>query len=152
MGRVRRRGKVDFPAWATRKLGPVHRIDAIVTSPAAGELRTAPHGARTKLKWAHVYELAEPYHANTRRLSGVAARQQNQINDGLGLGTVDIVYKGAPFAGSIHKPLAITGAPFILHDFNRRNAHHDHAKACENKTRHKIVVMVSELPWLSSLL
>ena len=77
-----------------------------------------------------MYEVAEPYHANAlwaadeikkrtdgRYEIGVFPASQlgneNQINEGLGLGTVDIIYTGASFAGSIHKPLAITGAPFI---------------------------------------
>ena len=29
---------------------------------AAGFVTAAPAGAQTKLKWAHVYEVAEPYH------------------------------------------------------------------------------------------
>ena len=79
----------------------------------------------TKLKWAHVYEVAEPYHTQAlwaaeeikkrtdgRYEIGVFPASQlgneNQINEGLGLGTVDIIYTGASFAGSIHKPLAIT--------------------------------------------
>ena len=85
-------------------------------------------GAQTKLKWAHVYEVSEPYHTqalwatdeikkrtNGRYEVGVFPASQlgneNQINEGLGLGTVDIIYTGTSFAGSIHKPLAISGAP-----------------------------------------
>ncbi len=43
---------------------------------------------------------------------------ENQINEGLGLGTVDMIYTGVAFAGSIHKPIAITNAPFVLRDFD----------------------------------
>jgi hypothetical protein len=97
---------------------------AIVT---AAVIVVGPAQAQTKLKWAHVYEVAEPYHTNAlwaadeikkrtdgRYEIGVFPASQlgneNQINEGLGLGTVDIIYTGASFAGSIHKPLAITGA------------------------------------------
>ena len=97
---------------------------------------------RPKLKWAHVYEISEPYHTealwaaeeikkrtNGRYEIGVFPASQlgneNQINEGLGLGTVDIIYTGASFAGSIHKPLAITGAPFILRDFDHWKAYRD---------------------------
>src|SRR5262245_34870576 len=76
-----------------------------------------PVQAQTKLKWAHVYEVAEPYHTNAlwaadeikkrtdgRYEIGVFPASQlgneNQINEGLGLGTVDIIYTGASFAGS----------------------------------------------------
>src|SRR5215831_1362788 len=91
-------------------------------------LTAAPAAAQTKLKWAHVYEVAEPYHTNAlwaadeikkrtdgRYEIGVFPASQlgneNQINEGLGLGTVDIIYTGTSFAGSIHKPLSISGAP-----------------------------------------
>src|SRR5262249_17476665 len=94
----------------------------------------APAAAQTKLKWAHASEISEPYHTQglgaaeeiKNRTTGryeigvfPAAKlgNESQINEGLGLGTVDIIYTGAPFAGSIHKPLSITGAPFILRDF-----------------------------------
>src|SRR3954466_8246199 len=87
--------------------------------------------AQTKLKWAHVYEIAEPYHTEAvwaaeeikKRTNGkyqidvFPASQlgnENQINGGVGLGTVDMIYPGASFAGAIHKPISITGAPFIL--------------------------------------
>src|SRR5215213_8884570 len=42
---------------------------------------------------------------------------ENQINEGLGLATVDMIYTGVAFAGSIHKPIAITNAPYVLRDF-----------------------------------
>src|SRR5882757_9654643 len=98
-----------------------------------------PASAQTKLKWAHVYEIAEPYHTEAlwaaeeinKRTSGryeiavFPASQlgnENQINEGLGLGTVDIIYTGTSFAGSIHKPLAISGAPFMMRDFDHWKA------------------------------
>ncbi|MFL5079028.1 MAG: sialic acid TRAP transporter substrate-binding protein SiaP, partial [Microvirga sp.] len=118
-------------------------------------------GAQTKLKWAHVYEVSEPYHSQAlwaadeikKRTDGryeiavFPASQlgnENQINEGLGLGTVDIIYTGTSFAGSIHKPLAISGAPFMLRDFNHWKAYRDSklfrdiAKGYEDKTKHKI--------------
>ena len=63
---------------------------------------------------------------------------------GLGLGTVDIIYTGTSFAGSIHKPLAISGAPFMLRDFNHWKSYRDSklfrdiAKGYEDKTKHKV--------------
>jgi TRAP-type C4-dicarboxylate transport system substrate-binding protein len=120
-----------------------------------------PASAQTKLKWAHVYEIAEPYHTEAlwaadeikKRTNGklrdrvFPASQlgnENQINEGLGLGTVDIIYTGVAFAGSIHKPLAITGAPFMLRDFDHWKAYRDSklfrdiAKGYEDKTKHKV--------------
>src|SRR5689334_1389300 len=105
-------------------------------------LAAGPAAAQTKLKWAHVYEVSEPYHAqalwaadeikkrtNGRYEIGVFPASQlgneNQINEGLRLGTVDMIYTGVSFAGSIHKPLAITGAPYILRDYDHWKAYRD---------------------------
>src|SRR4026209_2874323 len=131
---------------------------------AAAFVVTGPAQAQTKLKWAHVYEVAEPYHANAlwaadeikkrtdgRYEIGVFPASQlgneNQINEGLGLGTVDMIYTGTSFAGSIHKPLAITGAPFMLRDFDHWKAYResklfrDIAKGYEDKTKHKVIAL-----------
>src|ERR1041384_1555176 len=103
---------------------------------------TVPTAAQTKLKWAHVYEVSEPYHqqalwaaeeikkrTNGRYEIGVFAASQlgneNQINEGLGLGTVEHIYTGTSFAGSIHKPLAISGPPLMLRDFNHCKDYRD---------------------------
>ena len=131
---------------------------------AALFVMAGPAGAQTKLKWAHVYEVAEPYHTealwaadeikkrtNGRYEIGVFPASQlgneNQINEGLGLGTVDIIYTGTSFAGSIHKPLAISGAPFMLRDFDHWKAYRDSklfrdiAKGYEDKTKHKVIAL-----------
>ena len=69
---------------------------------------------------------------------------ENQINEGLGLGTVDMIYTGVAFAGSIHKPIAITNAPFVLRDFDHFMAYRasplfrEIAKGYEDKTKHKV--------------
>src|SRR5918995_327702 len=127
-------------------------------------IAAVPAEAQTVLKWAHVYETPEPYHTQAlwaaeeikKRTGGryeiavFPASQlgnENQINEGLGLGTVDIIYTGTSFAGSIHKPLAISGAPFMLRDFDHWKAYReskllrDLAKGYEDKTRHKIVAL-----------
>jgi tripartite ATP-independent transporter DctP family solute receptor len=137
-------------------------LAAVVASAALVPPNSA--SAQTRLKWAHVYEIAEPYHTealwaaeeikkrtNGRYEIGVFPASQlgneNQINEGLGLGTVDIIYTGTSFAGSIHKPLAISGAPFMLRDFDHWKAYResklfrDLAKGYEDKTRHKVIAM-----------
>jgi tripartite ATP-independent transporter DctP family solute receptor len=123
-----------------------------------------PAQAQTKLKWAHVYETPEPYHTEAlwaaeeikKRTSGRYEIQvfpasqlgnENQINEGLGLGTVDMIYTGVAFAGSIHKPIAITNAPYVLRDFDHWKAYRDSklfrdiAKGYEDKTRHKVIAL-----------
>lgn len=123
-----------------------------------------PVSAQTKLKWAHVYETSEPYHTQAVWAAEEIKKQtggryeiavfpasqlgnENQINEGLGLGTVDIIYTGVAFAGSIHKPLSITNAPYILRDFDHFMAYRnsqlfrDIAKGYEDKTKHKVMAL-----------
>jgi TRAP-type C4-dicarboxylate transport system substrate-binding protein len=58
-----------------------------------------------------------------------------------------MIYTGVSFAGSTYKPLAITGAPFILRDFDHWKAYRDSklfadlAKGYDDKTKHKIVAL-----------
>ena len=90
--------------------------------------------AQTKLKFAHVYETSEPYHtAAVWAAAEIGKRTNNRyqievfpasslgketdINKGLTLGTVDIIYTGQLFAGRTHGPLAIAGAPYMFRDF-----------------------------------
>ncbi|MEP6722563.1 MAG: sialic acid TRAP transporter substrate-binding protein SiaP [Variovorax sp.] len=98
---------------------------------AAGTLGIA--NAQTKLKWAHVYETSEPFHKYSlwaaeeikKRTNGKYEIQvfpasslgkESDINQGLTLGTVDIILTGASFAGNTYKPLAVTYFPFIFRD------------------------------------
>jgi TRAP-type C4-dicarboxylate transport system substrate-binding protein len=140
------------------------RVFGSLVALAAMALAPAIAQAQTRLKWAHVYEVGEPYHTEAlwaaeeikKRTNGkyevqvFAASQlgnENQINEGLGLGTVDMIYTGVAFAGSIHKPIAISNAPYVLRDFNHWKAYRDSklfrdiAKGYEDKTRHKVVAL-----------
>ena len=118
--------------------------------------------AQTKLKWAHVYEVSEPYHTQAlwaadeikKRTSGryqvevFPASQlgkETDINQALSLGTVDIIYTGMAFAGRQFPPMSIASGPFIFRDFNHwqsfRNGpvFREVAKGYEDKSGHKIV-------------
>ena len=142
----------------------MRRVTLGATLLAAIAATTGPALAQTKLKWAHVYEVAEPYHTEAlwaadeikkrtggRYEVGVFPASQlgneNQINEGLGLGTVDMIYTGVAFAGSIHKPIAISNAPFVLRDFDHFMAYRASplfrtiAKGYEDKTKHKVVTL-----------
>jgi tripartite ATP-independent transporter DctP family solute receptor len=91
--------------------------------------------AQTKLKFAHVYETSEPYHTAAVWAAGEVAKRtgnryqievfpastlgkETDINQGLTLGTVDIIYTGQLFTGRTYGPLAIGGAPFMFRDFD----------------------------------
>ena len=101
-------------------------------------LLPAMAAAETKLKWAHVYETSEPYHtcavaANDLLMSATDGRygievfpasslgKEVDINEGLGFGTVDIIYTGQLFAGRSYGPIAIGGAPFMFRDYDHWN-------------------------------
>jgi tripartite ATP-independent transporter DctP family solute receptor len=91
--------------------------------------------AQTKLKFEHVYETSEPYHTQALWAAGEVAKRTNnrytvdvyaasslgnetQINQGLSLATVDMIYTGQLFAGRSHGPISIGGAPFVFRDFD----------------------------------
>jgi tripartite ATP-independent transporter DctP family solute receptor len=102
----------------------------------------AAQDADRVLKWAHVYEASEPYHT-----CAVAAHDQLveatdgalgievfpasslgkevDINEGLGIGTVDIIWTGQLFAGRAFGPIAIGGAPFMFRDYDHWAAYRD---------------------------
>src|SRR5688500_10028817 len=91
--------------------------------------------AQTKLKFAHVYETSEPYHTAAVWAAGEIKKRTNgrydvevfpasslgketDINQGLTLGTVDIIYTGQLFAGRTYGPISIGGAPYMFRDFD----------------------------------
>jgi tripartite ATP-independent transporter DctP family solute receptor len=146
-----------MPVWTRRMTMGAVLAGAVVAV-------TMPASAQTKLKWAHVYEINEPYHTeavwagqeiakrtnNKYSIDVFPASQlgnENQINEALGLGTVDMIYTGVAFAGSIHKPIAITNAPFVLRDFDHWKMYRDSklfrdiAKGYEDKTRNKVITL-----------
>jgi tripartite ATP-independent transporter DctP family solute receptor len=89
--------------------------------------------AQTALKWAHVYETTEPFHTESvwaakeieKRTDGrykidvFPASQlgkEADINQGLKLGTVDIIISGSSFAARDFKPIGVTYFPYIFRD------------------------------------
>jgi tripartite ATP-independent transporter DctP family solute receptor len=118
--------------------------------------------AAETLKWAHVYETSTPYHkwalwaadqvkAKTdgryeiQVFPAASLGKENQINEALSLGTVDMIYTGSTFVGRVHGDLAIPSAPFMLRDFDHFNAYADSAlfremgDAYKAKSGHQIV-------------
>ncbi len=120
--------------------------------------------AQTKLKWAHVYETSEPYHKWSvwageeikKRTNGRYEIQvfpastlgkESDINNGLTLGTVDIILSGASFAGNSYKPLAISYFPFIFRDsehqlkYAKSDVFRELAKGYDDKTGNHITAL-----------
>src|SRR5215470_19695069 len=141
-------------------------IEAVVSAGLLVALTCSPSAvfAQTKLKWAHVYEVAEPYHTEAlwaaeeikKRTNGKYEIQvfpasqlgnEPQINEALGLGTVDIIYTGAAFVGGVHKPLSISNAPYIFRNFDHWKAYRASAlfkglaAGYEQKTGNRIVAL-----------
>lgn len=90
--------------------------------------------AQTKLKWAHVYETGESYHKQAlwaadevkKRTAGRVQidvfpssqlGKETDINQGLTLETVDIIYTGMAFAGRTLPALSLASAPFVFRDY-----------------------------------
>jgi len=89
--------------------------------------------AQTKLKWAHVYETSEPYHTQSvwaaeeikKRTSGrydiqvfpaSSLGKETDINQGMTLGTVDMIISGPSFAARSYPRIGIAYYPFIFRD------------------------------------
>jgi tripartite ATP-independent transporter DctP family solute receptor len=109
------------------------RIASLLALAAAFALPAAPVAAQTKLKWAHVYETSEPYHKWSvwaadeikKRSNGKYDIQvfpasqlgkETDINQGLQLGTVDMIISGPSFAARSFPRIGIAYYPFIFRD------------------------------------
>ncbi|PSH67477.1 MULTISPECIES: sialic acid TRAP transporter substrate-binding protein SiaP [Phyllobacterium] len=107
------------------------KLTAILGAVAALALSAAAAQAQTALKWAHVYETSEPFHTESvwaaeeigKRTDGrykidvFPASQlgkEADINQGLKLGTVDIIISGSSFAARDYKPIGVTYFPYIF--------------------------------------
>ena len=100
---------------------------------AAAALAAGPASAQQKLKWAHVYETSEPYHTESvwaaaeikKRTNGKfdievfpasSLGKETDINQGMALGTVDMIISGPSFAARSYPRLGIAYYPFIFRD------------------------------------
>lgn len=113
---------------------------ALVLGVAAAGIAASGANAAEKLKYAHVYETSEPYHKWALWAADEIKKQTNgryeievfpasslgkesDINEGLGLGTVDIIMTGSLFAGRFYGPIAIASAPYMFRDFDHWKAY-----------------------------
>jgi len=89
--------------------------------------------AQTKLKWAHVYETSEPYHKWSVWAAGEIEKRTNgkyhvdvfpasslgkesDINQGLTLGTVDMIISGLSFAARTMPRIGVGYYPYTFRD------------------------------------
>ena len=120
--------------------------------------------AQTKLKYAHVYETSEPFHTQAVWAAQEFAKRTNNkyqidvfpasqlgketdINQGLSLGTVDIIMSGSSFAARTYAPLGVTYYPFTFRDadhllaYTKSDIFKELTKGYEDKTGHKITAV-----------
>jgi tripartite ATP-independent transporter DctP family solute receptor len=140
----------------TKTLGP------LAFALAAGLLVAAPASAQTKLKWAHVYETSEAFHKWSvwaadeikKRSDGryqidvYPASQlgkENDINQGLSLGTVDIIISGSSFAAKAFPRIGVTYYPYTFRGpehllaYTRSDIYKELTAGYEQKTGNEIV-------------
>jgi tripartite ATP-independent transporter DctP family solute receptor len=120
--------------------------------------------AQTKLKWAHVYETTEPFHTASVWAAGEINKRTNgryqidvypssqlgkeaDINQGLSLGSVDIIISGSSFAAKSYPPIGVTYYPYTFRDadhllaYTKSDVFKELAKGYEDKTGHHIVAV-----------
>jgi tripartite ATP-independent transporter DctP family solute receptor len=91
--------------------------------------------AATELKWAHVYEAGTPYHTaaiwaaeeikkktdgrvEIKVFPASSLGKEVEINEGLTIGSIDIIYTGANFVQRYYGPIAISDYPFMLRGYD----------------------------------
>src|SRR6478672_3680949 len=99
----------------------------------AALLAAGPAAAQQKLKWAHVYETSEPFHKWSvwaageieKRTSGryhvdvfpaSSLGKESDINQGLTLGTVDMIISGVSFAARTMPRIGVGYYPYTFRD------------------------------------
>jgi len=118
--------------------------------------------AQTKLKWAHVYETSEPFHKWSvwaadeikKRTNGkyqidvYPASQlgkENDINQGLTLGTVDIIISGSSFAAKSYPRIGVTYYPYTFRSpehllaYTKSDIYKELVRGYEEKSGNEIV-------------
>jgi tripartite ATP-independent transporter DctP family solute receptor len=124
-------------------------------------LLAAPAMAQTKLKWAHVYETSEAFHTESVWAAQEFAKRTNNkyqievfpasqlgketdINQGLTLGSVDIIISGSSFAARSFPPIGVTYYPFTFRSpehllaYTKSDVYTELTKGYEEKTGHVI--------------
>jgi len=109
------------------------KILGVTVALALGALGSGAALAQQKLKWAHVYEITEPFHTESVWAAGEIKKRskgrfdiqvfpastlgkETDINQGLTLGTVDMIISGPSFAARTYPRLGIAYYPFIFRD------------------------------------
>jgi tripartite ATP-independent transporter DctP family solute receptor len=137
---------------------------AFAASAAALLAATTSGMAQTKLKWAHVYETSEPFHTASVWAAGEIGKRTNgryaidvypasqlgketDINQGLSLGSVDMIISGSSFAAKSYPPIGVTYYPYTFRDadhllaYTKSDVFKELTKGYEDKTGHRILAV-----------
>jgi tripartite ATP-independent transporter DctP family solute receptor len=137
---------------------------ATMTSLAGLAFLPTPASAQTKVKWGHVYETSEPFHTESVWAAQEFAKRTNgkyqievfpasqlgketDINQGLSLGSVDIIISGSSFAARAFPPIGVTYYPFTFRDadhllaYTKSDIFKELTKGYEDKTGHRITAV-----------
>jgi tripartite ATP-independent transporter DctP family solute receptor len=140
------------------------RKSGIIAGIFCAVLASFPAMAQTTLKWAHVYEVSEPFHTNALWAADEIKKRSNgrfqidvfpasqlgkeaDINQGLRLGTVDIIISGSSFAAKDFPPIGVGYYPFTFRNpdhllkFAKSDVFAELAKGYEDKTGNHITAV-----------
>lgn len=112
-----------------------------VASTATAAFGITTQATADELKFAHVYETSHPLHSAALMAAELFAERTDgrhsievfpasslgveaALNEALGLGTVDIIYTGGGFAGTIYGDAALTDYPFTLRNLKHWEAYY----------------------------
>jgi tripartite ATP-independent transporter DctP family solute receptor len=134
---------------------------AVVALAAGG-----PAVAQTKLKWAHVYETSEPFHKWSvwaaqeieKRTNGryhidvfpsSTLGKESDINQGLTLGSVDMIISGLSFAARTMPTIGVGYYPYTFRDGNHliKWAKSDAFKALADQYRQKTGIQITAMTY-----
>ncbi len=113
----------------------LRRLMTLTAAAAALAIAATGSAFAVELKWAHVYETGSDYHQVAewaaeevkKRTDGrveisvfpaSSLGKEVEINEGLGIGAVDIIYTGPSFVERYYGPIAISDYPFIMRGFD----------------------------------
>lgn len=137
-------------------------LTSVTLALAAGLIAAAPAAAQTKLKWAHVYETSEPFHKWSVWAAGEINKRsggrfqvdvypasqlgkENDLNQGLSLGTVDMIISGSSFAAKSFPRIGVTYYPYTFRSpehllaYTKSDIYKELTAGYEQKTGNEIV-------------
>jgi tripartite ATP-independent transporter DctP family solute receptor len=144
----------------------MHVSSRLIVAVLLAVVAAAPASAQTKLKWAHVYETSEPFHKWSvwaaqeieKRTSGryhidvfpaSTLGKESDINQGLTLGTVDMIISGLSFAARTMPRIGVGYYPYTFRDGDHliKWAKSDSFKAMTDEYRQKTGIQISAMTY-----